>query len=284
MVLIAYWSFYLRYGLYPVFGIAVLIQYCNREFEDEKILIQHQKAKHFKCHICHKKLFTGPGLAIHCMQVHKETIDKIPAALPGKDSVEVEVYGMEGIPDDNLGFKKIDFLFIIDETPKKEPKMSNNPVPPPIAPFPMLPPGIPPMIPGFPPIPPAGLPPFAPPFMPGMPAPPRTLPALPVVPPSKIGNCCYSIGMPPRTPLPPNGPVSVPAVTTAGAVATQPPPASVPAAFPAYSDPSSSKPIESERKFQMPSLCQKLGAKIHIMHPDEDLSLEERLAISKGYI
>lgn len=35
--------------------------------------------------------------------MHKETIDKIPAALPGKDSVEVEVYGMEGIPDDAQG-------------------------------------------------------------------------------------------------------------------------------------------------------------------------------------
>lgn len=38
-------------------------------------------------------------------KVHKETIDKIPAALPGKDSVEVEVYGMEGIPDDAQGFE-----------------------------------------------------------------------------------------------------------------------------------------------------------------------------------
>ena len=47
-------------------------RYCNREFEDEKILIQHQKAKHFKCHICHKKLYTGPGLQIHCAQVRWE--------------------------------------------------------------------------------------------------------------------------------------------------------------------------------------------------------------------
>lgn len=44
-------------------------RYCNREFDDDKILVQHQKAKHFKCHICHKKLFSGPGLSIHCMQV-----------------------------------------------------------------------------------------------------------------------------------------------------------------------------------------------------------------------
>lgn len=51
------------------FCTLTLIRYCNRDFDDEKILIQHQKAKHFKCHICHKKLYTGPGLAIHCMQV-----------------------------------------------------------------------------------------------------------------------------------------------------------------------------------------------------------------------
>lgn len=76
--------------------------YCNREFDDEKILIQHQKAKHFKCHICHKKLYTGPGLAIHCMQVHKETIDKVPNALPNKNSVDIEIYGMEGIPEEDI--------------------------------------------------------------------------------------------------------------------------------------------------------------------------------------
>ncbi|XP_054160280.1 BUB3-interacting and GLEBS motif-containing protein ZNF207-like [Oppia nitens] len=76
--------------------------YCNREFDDEKILIQHQKAKHFKCHICHKKLYTGPGLAIHCMQVHKETIDKIPNALPNRNNVDIEIYGMEGIPEADI--------------------------------------------------------------------------------------------------------------------------------------------------------------------------------------
>lgn len=73
--------------------------YCNREFEDEKILTQHQKAKHFKCHICHKKLFSGPGLSIHCMQVHKETVTKVPYAIPGRDSTEITIFGMEGIPD-----------------------------------------------------------------------------------------------------------------------------------------------------------------------------------------
>uniref|UniRef100_A0A1B6FMT8 BED-type domain-containing protein n=1 Tax=Cuerna arida TaxID=1464854 RepID=A0A1B6FMT8_9HEMI len=76
--------------------------YCNREFEDEKILIQHQKAKHFKCHICHKKLYTGPGLSIHCMQVHKEAIDKVPNSLSSRSNIEIEIYGMEGIPPEDL--------------------------------------------------------------------------------------------------------------------------------------------------------------------------------------
>lgn len=65
-------------------------------------MIQHQKAKHFKCHICHKKLYTGPGLSIHCMQVHKETIDKVPNSLPNRSNIEIEIYGMEGIPEADL--------------------------------------------------------------------------------------------------------------------------------------------------------------------------------------
>ncbi|GBN42154.1 BUB3-interacting and GLEBS motif-containing protein ZNF207 [Araneus ventricosus] len=76
--------------------------YCNREFVDEKILIQHQKAKHFRCHLCKRKLYTGPGLAIHCMQVHKQTIDNVPNALPNRNNIETEIYGMEGIPPGDI--------------------------------------------------------------------------------------------------------------------------------------------------------------------------------------
>lgn len=50
--------------------------YCDREFDDEKILVQHQKAKHFKCHVCHKKLSTASGMVIHVLQVHKENVTK----------------------------------------------------------------------------------------------------------------------------------------------------------------------------------------------------------------
>ncbi|KAG8014883.1 hypothetical protein GBF38_003573 [Nibea albiflora] len=101
----------------------VSLRYCNRDFDDEKILIQHQKAKHFKCHICHKKLYTGPGLAIHCMQVHKETIDSVPNAIPGRTDIELEIYGMEGIPEKDMQERRRTLEQKSQESQKKK---SNN--------------------------------------------------------------------------------------------------------------------------------------------------------------
>ncbi|KAF9524478.1 hypothetical protein CPB83DRAFT_861215 [Crepidotus variabilis] len=75
--------------------------YCEREFEDEKVLMQHQKAKHFKCGLCPRRLNTAGGLAVHIQQVHKlepENLPRIDNALPGRDGYEVEIFGMEGIP------------------------------------------------------------------------------------------------------------------------------------------------------------------------------------------
>ncbi|PFH34706.1 zinc finger, c2h2 type domain-containing protein [Besnoitia besnoiti] len=74
--------------------------YCDREFDDEKVLIQHQKAKHFKCTQCARKLDTATGLAVHLLQVHKEQIDAVPNALAGRDMVELIVHGMEGVPQE----------------------------------------------------------------------------------------------------------------------------------------------------------------------------------------
>ncbi|OEH79377.1 zinc finger (c2h2 type) domain-containing protein [Cyclospora cayetanensis] len=74
--------------------------YCDRGFDDEKVLIQHQKAKHFKCSICCRKLDTATGLAVHLLQVHKEQLANVPNALSGRDSVDVIVHGMDGIPNE----------------------------------------------------------------------------------------------------------------------------------------------------------------------------------------
>lgn len=36
------------------------------------------------------------------LQVHKEKVDKIPNSVPGRNSCEVEIYGTEGIPDNDI--------------------------------------------------------------------------------------------------------------------------------------------------------------------------------------
>jgi len=74
--------------------------YCDRLFESEKVLIQHQRAKHFKCPQCHKRMSSAHGMMVHVFQVHKETIEKVPSAKSGRDSFDVEIFGMAGVPQD----------------------------------------------------------------------------------------------------------------------------------------------------------------------------------------
>ncbi|KAF3359058.1 hypothetical protein VdG1_02620 [Verticillium dahliae VDG1] len=76
--------------------------YCERDFEDLKLLISHQKAKHFKCDRCGRRLNTAGGLSVHLNQVHKETLDHVENALPNRQGLDVEIFGMEGIPADIL--------------------------------------------------------------------------------------------------------------------------------------------------------------------------------------
>ncbi|KAK5939246.1 hypothetical protein PMZ80_008549 [Knufia obscura] len=74
--------------------------YCERDFDDLKILINHQKAKHFKCDRCGRRLNTAGGLNVHMNQVHKENLTAIENALPNRAGLDVEIFGMEGIPDE----------------------------------------------------------------------------------------------------------------------------------------------------------------------------------------
>ena len=41
-------------------------------------------------------------LTLHVLQVHKETIDSVPNAIPGRTDIELEIYGMEGIPEKDM--------------------------------------------------------------------------------------------------------------------------------------------------------------------------------------
>ncbi|KAF2090157.1 hypothetical protein K490DRAFT_71809 [Saccharata proteae CBS 121410] len=76
--------------------------YCERDFDDLKILINHQKAKHFKCERCGRRLNTAGGLSVHMQQVHKESLNVVDNALPNRSGTECEIFGMEGIPEDVL--------------------------------------------------------------------------------------------------------------------------------------------------------------------------------------
>jgi len=60
--------------------------------------VEHQKLKHLKCDQCGKRLATASGLVIHTDVVHKEKCLHVHDALPGRSSVDFEIYGMKGIP------------------------------------------------------------------------------------------------------------------------------------------------------------------------------------------
>ncbi|XP_029291059.1 BUB3-interacting and GLEBS motif-containing protein ZNF207b isoform X1 [Cottoperca gobio] len=329
--------------------------YCNRDFDDEKILIQHQKAKHFKCHICHKKLYTGPGLAIHCMQVHKETIDSVPNAIPGRVDIELEIYGMEGIPEKDMQERRRTLEQKSQESQKK--KSSNQddtddddddddeagpsvqqvaavqpqagyaaPMAqlgmPPVAGVPGMHPGayqgMPPMMPGVPPMmhgmPPAmhGMPPgmmpmggMMPPMMPGMPGIPHGMPPHMAPRPGMphMAQAAAAGVIPSRPALP----VAQPAVTkplfpsaaqaqqsTSGVAASHSTAASSDppkATFPAYTLPSvsscsstSSNPSSGTvakppaTVATKPATLTTTSATSKLIHPDEDISLEEMKA------
>ncbi|KAI1733175.1 BUB3-interacting and GLEBS motif-containing protein [Ditylenchus destructor] len=238
--------------------------YCNREFEDEKILIQHQKAKHFKCHICGKKLFTGPGLSIHCMQVHKETIDKIPAALPGRDSVEIEVYGMEGIPPED------------DRDGPPQAKLQKT-MPTSSIPTPSIPQHAPPF----------GMMPFG-----GMPPMPGMMPHMPygAFPPMPMSLPMRMPMMPAQIPMPRqmSTPMSVPLPSQAPpstSIPTPRPPQPAAPTFPAYQGknnsvetPNPPNPVDISSSSANAGL-KSLGSKTRIVCPDENVSLEERMAV-----
>ncbi|RXG73569.1 BUB3-interacting and GLEBS motif-containing protein, partial [Armadillidium vulgare] len=302
--------------------------YCNREFDDEKILIQHQKAKHFKCPSCHKKLYTGPGLSIHCMQVHKETIDKVPNSLPSRNNIEIEIYGMEGIPEEDLkeherqkqgkvgpGGKR----GLSEDEDSQDGMIQGppNPQPPQGAAIPppghvgppvhlgMKPPG--PMLgPMMGPMGPMG---HMPPYMGGpggMVGPPMVPMGGPLQPPGAGGH--VSVSNTPVTSQPPNKPLfpsavqvstgnhmgqlkpAFPAYSQASNVNPGPPGASghpgIPGCgpnFPVSQASSLSSQDTKSMEAKKPNLITTVSGNSRIIHPEEDISLEEKRASLPRY-
>ncbi|GAA5831539.1 hypothetical protein JCM3766R1_001797 [Sporobolomyces carnicolor] len=202
--------------------------YCDRTFEDQRVLLSHQKAKHFRCSMCPRRLNTAGGLAVHLDQVHKVGTDKIENALPGREGFDIEIYGMEGVPaadladwkkrqaeesgvplpDDQQRPKKPRFAQVALTPAEAKAQLAAHralmglvpnvaaviptPLAAPAAPTPIAPPAMPAPVPGMP-----GLPPPPPGFMPppGLPFPPPGFPGLPPPPPGFPG-----FGLPPPPP------------------------------------------------------------------------------------
>jgi hypothetical protein len=45
-------------------------------------------------------MLINTGLSVHMNQVHKETLTSVENSLPNRQGLEVEIFGMEGIPED----------------------------------------------------------------------------------------------------------------------------------------------------------------------------------------
>ena len=79
--------------------------YCDKEFNNEIILHQHQKARHFNCRQCRKRFSTAPALDTHMLQVHKEKLSRVPNAKAGRDGFDISIYGMDGVPIELVNIK-----------------------------------------------------------------------------------------------------------------------------------------------------------------------------------
>lgn len=84
--------------------------YCEREFPAYTDLCQHQRAIHFRCQFdprsCSRKLQTAGGLKVHMQQVHKSELREVPGALPDRKDLSVEVFAMDGIPEELLNKRR----------------------------------------------------------------------------------------------------------------------------------------------------------------------------------
>lgn len=75
--------------------------FCDKTFDNEIVLHQHQKSKHFTCpeQGCRKKFPTTLNLCTHVTKGHRGgTLLKVPNAIEGRDSVDNNIFGMTGVP------------------------------------------------------------------------------------------------------------------------------------------------------------------------------------------
>jgi len=80
------------------FELKPFCYYCEREFDNDKTLIQHQRTKHFNCAECGLKFDTVTGLRVHMLNAYKKTMKEVPNSILGRENPDIVVHGMEGLP------------------------------------------------------------------------------------------------------------------------------------------------------------------------------------------
>jgi hypothetical protein len=201
------------------------------------------------------------------MQVHKETIDKVPNSFPNRSNIEIEIFGMDGIPPEDLkeherqktgGRSDSDDDEPASKRAKPEVNLGVQPQPAMMMPN-MMPPHMMGQYGHMPMMTPMGpMPPY-------------------MANPQQMQMMQQMMGGPPR-PL-------FPAAAAVSSVPTQPKPT-----FPAYSNatisappttnnPSNNGTIEAPKS----AMIATTGTTSKIMHPPEDVSLEELRARRSKY-
>ena len=79
--------------------------YCDKEFNNEMVLHQHQKAKHFSCNECNRRFATAPALDTHYFHIHKTKLNRVPNAKNGRELFDISIYGMDGVPIELINIK-----------------------------------------------------------------------------------------------------------------------------------------------------------------------------------
>jgi len=88
-------------------GPIIFCYYCDRIFENERVLILHQQAKHFHCPSCNRKYSTAQGMHLHAFQVHQLTVDVVPGAKDGRNCFDNEIFGMDGVPQELIDAMRV---------------------------------------------------------------------------------------------------------------------------------------------------------------------------------
>jgi len=85
--------------------------FCDRDFENEDMLVRHQLGKHFSCPECAVGSNRGRcegihGLVGHMMKVHRRECKEVPNSIPGRGDLQtcldLNIFGMSGVPEEML--------------------------------------------------------------------------------------------------------------------------------------------------------------------------------------